>query len=57
MNNVLIFLIEFFENNCGYLVINIVKFVILNVVILMDLEYIIVGNYFFVKWFMKGVYN
>lgn len=55
--NVLIFLIEFFENNCGYLVINIVKFVILNVVILMDLEYIIVGNYFFVKRFMKGVYN
>lgn len=57
MNNVLTFLTELFENNCGYSAINTAKFAISNVVILTDSEHITVGNHPFVKRFMKGVYN
>lgn len=57
MNNVLTFLTELFENNCGYSAINTAKSAISNVVILTDSEHITVGNHPLVKRFMKGVYN
>lgn len=54
VNNVLTFLTELFENNCGYSAINTAKSAISNVVILTDSEHITVENHPLIKRFMDS---